>query len=112
METIQRAYSPVSQSRELLCWCNTKTLTSDPAKTMRAIYTFLGEPIFEHDFDDVDHDVTEFDERAATPGLHTVRGTVKADPRETLLPPDLFIRFRNDAFWRDPERIPVGPQVV
>jgi sulfotransferase len=52
--------------------------------------------VFEHDFDHVDYDVTEFDERAGTPGLPTVGGTVKAEPRETLLPPDLFNRFVND----------------
>ena len=98
--------------RDRLLLVQYETLTSDPAKTMNAIYAFLGEPVFDHDFDHVDYDVTEFDERAGTPGLHTVRGTVKADPRETLLPPDLFKRFRNDAFWRDPERIPAGLQVV
>ena len=49
-----------------------ETLTTDPAKTMHAIYAFLGEPAFEHDFDHIDYDVTEFDERAGTPGLHTV----------------------------------------
>jgi sulfotransferase len=89
-----------------------ETLTSDPAKTMDAIYGFLGEPVFDHDFDHVDYDVTEFDERAGTPGLHTVRGTVNAEPRETLLPPDLFNRFLSDAFWRDPQRIPAGLRVV
>jgi hypothetical protein len=31
---------------------------------------------------------------------------IKADPRATLLPPDLFNRFINDAFWRGPQRIP------
>jgi len=29
-----------------------------------------------------------------------------------LLPPDLFNRFANDAFWRDPQRIPDGLRVV
>ena len=75
--------------RDRLMLMQYETLTSDPAKTMDAIYGFLDEPAFEHDFDHVDYDVTEFDERAGTPGLHTVRGTVKAEPRETLLPPDL-----------------------
>jgi sulfotransferase len=89
-----------------------ETLTTDPAKTMHAIYTFLGEPAFEHDFDHIDYDVTEFDERAGTPGLHTVGRTVKAEPRKTLLPPDLFSRFIHDAFWRDPQRIPTGLHVV
>lgn len=89
-----------------------ETLTTDPAKTMHAIYSFLGEQPFDHDFNHVDYDVSEFDERAGTPGLHTVRGTVKAGPRQTLLPPDLFSRFVNDAFWRDPQRVPDGLRVV
>ena len=98
--------------RDRLLLVQYETLTTDPAKTMHAIYAFLGEPVFEHDFGHVDYDVTEFDERAGTPGLHTVRGTVKAEPRDTLLPPDLFNRFANDAFWRDPQRIPDGLRVV
>jgi len=89
-----------------------ETLTTDPATTLHAIYDFIGEPAFEHDVDHIDYDVTEFDERAGTPGLHTVGRTVKAQARETLLPPDLFNRFVNDAFWRDPQRTPAGLRVV
>ena len=98
--------------RDRLLLVQYETLTSDPAETMQTIYAFVGEPFFEHDFGHVDYDVTEFDERAGTPGLHTVRTTVKAESRETLLPPDLFSRFIHDAFWRDPRRIPAGLQVV
>jgi hypothetical protein len=42
--------------------------------------------------------------RAGTPGLHDVRPTVAAIEPPTLLPPDLFRRFANDAFWGDPAR--------
>ncbi len=98
--------------RDRLLLVQYETLTTDPAKTMHAIYTFIGEPTFEHEFDRVDYDVTEFDERAGTPGLHTVRGEVKAEPRASLLPPDLFNRFVNDAFWRNPQNISEGLQVV
>jgi sulfotransferase len=79
---------------------------------MHAIHGFIGEPVFEHDFDHIDYDVTGFDERAGTPGLHTVRPTVKGESRASLLPPDLFNRIVNDAFWRDPQNIPEGLQVV
>lgn len=90
-----------------------ETLTSDPAKALRAIYDFIGQRYFkQHDFERVEYDVTEFDKRAGTPGLHTVRGRVHAEPRETLLPPDLFQRFANDAFWRDPQRLPKGVRIV
>lgn len=98
--------------RDRLLLVQYETLTTDPAKTMHAIYAFLGEPGFSHDFDRVDYDVTEFDERAGTPGLHTVHGEVKAEVRETVLPPDLFNRFVNDAFWRDPRNVPDGLRVV
>lgn len=89
-----------------------ETLTSDPAKVMQAIYGFIGQPYFQHDFEHVEYDVTEFDRRAGTPGLHTVRGKVRAEPRKTLLPADLFQRFANDAFWRDPQRLPEGVHIV
>lgn len=89
-----------------------ETMTTNPAKTMHAIYEFLGEPWYDHDFDNVDYDVTEFDQRAGTPGLHDVHGTVKAQPRATLLPPDLFNRFVHDAFWRDPARLPPTLRIV
>jgi len=98
--------------RDRLLLVQYETLSTDPAKTMHAIYAFLGEPAFEHDFGHVDYEVTEFDERAGTPGLRTVRGVVKAEPCGTLLPPDLFNRFVNDAFWRDPQKVPAGLQVV
>lgn len=98
--------------RDRLLLVKYETLTTDPAKAMHAIYDFIGQPYFDHDFNHVDYDVTEFDERAGTPGLHTVRGTVKAEPRETLLPPELFRRFSRDAFWCDPDRIPMGLRVV
>lgn len=98
--------------RDRLLVVQYESLTTDPGRTMRAIYDFIDEPVFEHSFDNIDYDVTEFDERAGTPGLHTVHREVRAQPRETVLPPDLFNRFVRDAFWRDPASIPAGLRVV
>lgn len=89
-----------------------ETLTTQPAKTMKAIYDFIGEPVYRHDFNHVEYDVEAFDRRAGTPGLHTVHGKVKAEARQSLLPPDLFQRFANDAFWRDAKRMPEGLHIV
>ncbi|GGA40610.1 sulfotransferase family protein [Dyella nitratireducens] len=79
-----------------------ETLTNDPARVLAAIYAFLDEPAFEHDFENISYDATEFDLRAGTPGLHAVRPRVEAICNETILPPDVFRRYENDAFWRDP----------
>lgn len=77
-------------------------------ETLQAIYDFIGEPAFEHDFDHVDYDVSGFDERAGTPGLHTVLGQVKAEPRASLLPPDLFKRFSTMPFGAIRRTFPKG----
>ncbi|KGI76992.1 sulfotransferase family protein [Oleiagrimonas soli] len=80
-----------------------ETLVSDPGKAMAAIYDFIGEAAFQHDFEHIEFDAEAFDIKAGTPGLHTVRPKVGAVERRTVLPPDVFNRFENDAFWRNPE---------
>lgn len=79
-----------------------ETLVNDPARALAAVYKFIGEPPYEHDFDHVVLDNEEFDVKACTPGLHRIRPKVQASKRKTVLPPDLFARYRDDAFWSDP----------
>jgi sulfotransferase len=88
------------------------TLVSRPEQAMAAVYDFLGEPVFQHDFEHVSYDAGEFDIRMGTPGLHEVRPRVAPDQRECLLPPDLVRRFENDAFWRHPQLNTRGVRVV
>lgn len=89
-----------------------ETLTSEPERALKAIYDFMGEPAFAHDFDNVSFDASEFDLRAGTPGLHRVEKKVAARERTSILPPDVFRRFENDAFWRDPKLNPRGVRVI
>jgi sulfotransferase len=79
-----------------------ETLTSRPADAMKAVYAFVGEKPYGHDFNNVEFDAEEFDTRLGTPGLHRVGRQVKAVKRETILPPDIFRRYENDNFWEDP----------
>lgn len=76
-------------------------LARAPAKVMRLVYEFLGEPHFEHDFDNVEYDAEEFDAQLGAPGLHKVKSQVKFSPRPTVIPPDLFDRFNQMSFWND-----------
>lgn len=78
-------------------------LATDPARALRAIYDFIGEPWYEHDFDNVEYDADDFDLALGAPGLHTIRSKVEIIPRQTVLPPQLFHRFDDDMFWRNPE---------
>jgi sulfotransferase len=80
-----------------------ENLVRDPASAMRAIYKFLGEPWFEHDFDRIEYAADEFDARVGMPGLHSVRPKVEAVERQPILPREIFGRFANEAFWMDPK---------
>jgi sulfotransferase len=79
-----------------------ETLTREPEKAVNAIYDFVGEQPFKHDFDNVQYSEPEFDARLGTPGLHDVSRRVTPTERQSILPPDLFRRYENDSFWMDP----------
>lgn len=80
-----------------------ESLTRDPKVALQAVYKFIGEPWFEHDFEHIEYHADEFDARLGLPGLHTVKSKVSAPKRESVLPPELFKRFANDSFWLDPK---------
>ncbi|CAN0628056.1 sulfotransferase [Burkholderia multivorans] len=88
------------------------TLVSDPQRVLTAIYDFIGEAPFQHDFGNVSYDASEFDARVNTPGLHQVHRAVAPRTRDTILPPDLAMRFANDSFWRNPQLNTRGVQIV
>lgn len=75
------------------------TLVNQPAKTMELIYQFIGEPPFEHDFQNVAHDGTDFDSTILLDDLHRVRGPVAPQPVKQILPPELVARFSELRFW-------------
>jgi sulfotransferase len=76
-------------------------LARAPAKVLPLVYDFLGEPHFEHDFDNVEYEAEEFDQQLGAPGLHRVKRQVKFTPRPTVIPPDLFDKFNQMSFWSD-----------
>jgi len=91
-----------------------ESLTSDPKRTLKAIYDFIGEDPFDHDPNHVEQDymAIEFDARLGAPGLHTVGSRVRAAPRPTILPPDIFHKYDKDAFWERPGELPDSVRVI
>ncbi len=76
-------------------------LAMHPEKTMSLLYEFIGEPKFNHDFDNVEFSHDEFDYTLGVKGLHTVKRKVEYKRRRTILPPDLFQKYSEMAFWTD-----------
>jgi sulfotransferase len=102
-------YSELSSRLMLVTY---ESLARRPAKTLDAIYDFIDAKPFAHDFEHVEYDADEYDERMGTPGLHRVASRVEFVERPTILPPDLFAKFQHSAFWLDPAVNPANVRIV
>ncbi len=76
-------------------------LAKFPDKTLRLLYEFLGIEYFDHDFGNVEYSHDEFDYTLGIKGLHTVQRKVEFKERRSILPPDLFDKYSEMAFWTD-----------
>ena len=83
-----------------ICYVEYDTLVQNPKAAMQQIYQFLGEPWYEHDFDNVEDSYDEFDEQAKIVGLHTVRRKVEYQARRSILPGELWDRYSPMSFWK------------
>ena len=75
-------------------------LISKPELVMRGLYNFIGEPYFEHDFNNVEASYDEYDAEAGIYGLHKIRNKVEYIKRDTILPPDLWKQYSSLEFWK------------
>lgn len=75
-------------------------LAKNPEQTIKAVYNFIGEPQFTHDFNNVETSYDEYDIEAGIIGLHKIRRKVEFIEREPTLPPDVWDQFRGLEVWR------------
>lgn len=76
-------------------------LARAPQRVIPLVYQFLGEPLFEHDYQSLTFDTPDFDSGLGLRGLHKVRARVEFQPRQTILPPDVFAEYSRMSFWQD-----------
>lgn len=86
---------------EKLLLVDYELLTRFPEKAMKLIYEFTGVSCYPHDFDNVEYARDEFDYTLGVKGLHTVARKVAYKQRRSILPPDLFHKYNEMAFWKD-----------
>lgn len=79
------------------------SLVSHPEAVIGRLYRELGEKPFPHDFDRLAHDEPDYDAILGMPGLHLVRPKVEKQERPSIIPPDLFAKYADLAFWARPE---------
>jgi sulfotransferase len=81
-------------------------LVRDPANTLRRLYQAIGEPDFDHDFNNVAYDAPDYDNNLGMPGLHTVHPVVAVRERLPCIPPDVFAKYAKTHFWTNSELNP------
>jgi sulfotransferase len=74
-------------------------LCLNPESVINAVYAFLGETPFQHDFNNVEQSWDEYDAEIGIP-LHKTRKKVELIHRPTILPPDILAKYKNMEVWR------------
>jgi sulfotransferase len=103
--TLGFAYSAVKQAitsehKSSIMLLEYEQLARNPEQTLRALYNFIEEPHYQHDFNDVEASYDEFDDDIQLPGLHKTRKRVEYIERQTILPPDVWQRVQGMEVWR------------
>lgn len=94
----EAVYGPHASSLLLVDY---ELLTRSPSDVIRLVYQFIDEPLFDHDFNHIQYNASDFDHNLGLPDLHTVGAKVKSNDRKTILPPDLFNSYADMSFWLD-----------
>jgi len=74
-------------------------LSKKPKETMSRVYSYLKEPEFNHDYNDLRYEADTYDADLGIVGLHRVRPKVEFIERKTSIPPDLFKKYSEANFW-------------
>ncbi len=105
-EPVGLAYNRVRDAvirghRAKLHFVEFKQLTEQPQAAMQAIYDFLEEPQYIHDFEQVEQQTTENDLIHGVPGLHTIRQKVASVPVDwPVILGKAGEPYQNLEFWR------------
>ena len=102
---LKEAYFGEQQDKLLLIEYD--SLVHKPLAILKSLYEFIGEEFYgEHDVGEVSYSEPEFDRVVGVPGLHDVKGPIRAMQHPLLLPPDLRERYGNGGmeFWRETQK--------
>lgn len=91
--------SITGNDRSLLFILEYDLLCKQPELMMKALYNFIEEPYFEHNFNDVEASWDEYDSEIGIK-LHEVRKKVEFRERKFILPPDILSKYANMEVWR------------
>jgi sulfotransferase len=101
---VEFAYTGVKQAitssdKDMLMLIDYETLCKNPEGMIRALYNFIGEEYYQHDYNNVEASWDEYDAEIGM-DLHKIKRKVEFIQRETILPPDIITKYSNLEVWR------------
>lgn len=89
-----------SRDKDMIMVVEYEQLCKNPKGMMKAIYNFIDQPYYDHDFNNVAASHVEFDNEVNIKGLHTTRKEIQYIPRTCIIPPDIIEKYSNMEVWR------------
>lgn len=101
---VEFAYTALKQAitsdeKNMIMLVEYEQLCKNPEGMLKAIYNFIGESYYQHDFNNVEGAWDEYDMEVGIP-LHKVKRKVEWKQRNTILPPDIINKYSNMEVWR------------
>lgn len=90
-----------SEFRDDIIFVEYDDLAKNPKETIDRIYRSTKIEKYQHNFDNVGGSYQNYDSSLNFPGLHTTKSKVCYTSRETVLPPEIWNKYRGMEFWRD-----------
>jgi len=91
----------LAMNRNMIHLVEYNQLCKNPEKIMKEIYTFIGKPYYNHDFDNVEYSNELFDLKCNLKDLHTVKRKVEYIERKSILPEDVWNKYSGKDFWKE-----------
>jgi sulfotransferase len=88
-----------SNEKNMLMLIEYNDLCKNTEKIIKSIYSFIDEPYFDHDLNNVESNWEKYDLEIGMK-LHNVRKTISVEEKPIILPPDILMHHSNMEVWR------------
>lgn len=75
-------------------------LCKNPNGMLKAIYNFIEQPFYQHDFNNVETSFDEYDSNLRIKNMHSTRKKIEVIQRQSILPPDLWHQYSGLEVWK------------
>ena len=88
-----------SEENNKLFFIEYDTLCKNTDAVISALYNFIDEPYFAHDYNNIKSDWDEYDKEIGVP-MHKLKSRIEYMERKYIIPPDIIQKYSNMEVWR------------